>query len=505
MKTFTTEARRARRSDKATKGEDRAPDAGRMLLPYQAAFVRDASDIRVMVKSRRVGGTEAVAFETAYTRCFNERPRDLWFSSADESAAREFMERVKFYCRLFNVVVRSATGEVVVDERAMKIFEAHFPSGAKCVAMASTPKAFRSKGGDVVLDEFAFHEQPREMWAAAWPVATWGGRIAVLSTVNSDQDMFWSLVEQGRRRAKNEAKPGDMPVSLHEVYIDDAIGQGLVERVNAVAGTRFTREEFRARCRAGCDTQETFEREYLGAPSTQGRSLFPYADLRPLASSAERGGRVVGDIGPLLPEVERMVQALRPSAIYAGCDVGRRRDWFVLTLRGRVGGMLRFLGSIRFTGRNFAEMEQACAAVMGRDFHWWHEGAGERARCARLCIDATGMGMQLAERLEQRFAGRVEGITFTAAVKEQIATLARRHVEEKTIDLPEDDGTLAAWNSIRKTVTASGHARFDAEASDSFASGGASPGGHADEFWADALALHAGESAPAFYMGRFWR
>lgn len=503
MKTLTTEARRAQRKTGSQGSGLKAQDAGRLLLPYQAAFVNDPSDIRLMVKSRRVGGTEAVAFETAYTRCFSERPRDLWFSSADESAAREFMERVKFYCRMFNAVVRFATNEVLVEERAMKIFEATFPGpggGAKCVAMASNPKAFRSKGGDVVLDEFAFHEQPREMWAAAWPVTTWGGRLTVLSTVNSDQDMFWSLVEQGRRRATGEAKPGDMPVSLHEVYIDDAIGQGLVERVNAVAGTRFTREEFRARCRAGCDTQETFEREYLGKPSTQGRSLFPYADLRPLVALSGAGGRVVEDIGPLLAEAERTVQALRPSALYAGCDVGRRRDWFVLTLRARVGGMLRHAASIRFTGRNFAEMEQACAAVMGRDFHWWHEGQGERARCARLCIDATGMGMQLAERLEQRFAGRVEGITFTAAIKEQLATLARRHVEEKTIDLPEDDGALAAWNSIRKTVTASGHARFDAEATDSM--GAAS--GHADEFWADALALHAGESAPRFVMGRRW-
>lgn len=462
-------------------------DSGRLLLPYQAAFVDDPADIRVLAKSRRIGGTESVAFEVAFTRCFGRRMKDFWFSSADESAAREFMERVKHWARIFNTAVEVTTGEVVIDERKLKVYEAEFPGNVKCVAMASNPKAFRSKGGDVCLDEFAFHENAKEMWAAAWPVTTWGGRLTVLSTINSDQDMFWSLVEQGRRARKGESKPGDIPLSLHEVYLPDAVERGLVERINLVGGTSYTGEQFIARCRSGCDSQETFEREYLGRPSTEAGSFLPFDLSRPCVRPAsDPDGAAMPSDSLVAFEGDLSRYSTGAEALYAGVDIGRLHDRFVVWVLARVGGMLRTAAVLVWQGRTFAEMDGAGRTLM--EF----EGVPSGKSVRRMCVDATGMGMMLGEEWEHAYRGRVEAIQITTNVKAAIYPLIRRHLEERTLTLPDCAVTLADLASVRKEVTVSGHVRYAGERTER---------GHADRACALALALHAAETPPSRVVG----
>ncbi len=70
------------------------------------------------------------------------------------------------------------------------------------------------------------------------------------------------------------------------------------------------------------------------------------------------------------------------------------------------------------------------------------------------------------------------------AVKEDMAVRTRRHFEQTTIRTPEDRNLRSAIHAIRRIPTAAGHFRFDAERSEA---------GHADEFWALALALLAAD------------
>ncbi|MGD0922486.1 MAG: terminase family protein [Terriglobia bacterium] len=106
----------------------------------------------------------------------------------------------------------------------------------------------------------------------------------------------------------------------------------------------------------------------------------------------------------------------------------------------------------------------------------------------RAAIDATGMGAPLAEALAREFGPRVEPVVFTSAVKEDLAFRTKRRMEARLTLLPDTREIRRAFSAVKKIVTPSGNLRFDAERTEA---------GHADEFWAKALADLAADSRPA--------
>jgi len=99
----------------------------------------------------------------------------------------------------------------------------------------------------------------------------------------------------------------------------------------------------------------------------------------------------------------------------------------------------------------------------------------------RACLDATGMGLQLAERAAERFGWKIEALTFTAALKEELAFGLRADFEDRRLRIVTSDALRADLRGVRKEITASGNLRFRGESEDS----------HCDRFWAKALRQHA--------------
>jgi phage FluMu gp28-like protein len=167
------------------------------------------------------------------------------------------------------------------------------------------------------------------------------------------------------------------------------------------------------------------------------------------------------------------MEFLNPSAeCYLGVDVGREHDLTVMWLveRSLSGMQTRYIAEFHKTP--FSEQEAALYELL------------EKPWCRRCCIDATGLGMQFAERAAERFGSfKVEGVRFTPAVKEELAYPLRAAFEDKNIRVPRNDNVRADLRSIKKVTTAAGNIRFDADRGKN---------GHADRFWALALALHAG-------------
>ena len=73
-------------------------------------------------------------------------------------------------------------------------------------------------------------------------------------------------------------------------------------------------------------------------------------------------------------------------------------------------------------------------------------------------------------------------------MKEDLAYRTRRRMEQGLTLLPDSRDIRRAFSAVKKFVTVSGNVRFDAERTEA---------GHADEFWAKALADLAAETQPA--------
>ena len=103
----------------------------------------------------------------------------------------------------------------------------------------------------------------------------------------------------------------------------------------------------------------------------------------------------------------------------------------------------------------------------------------------RICVDATGIGAMLAERLVQRWGHRAEAVTFTAAAKSELAMPLLRLLQDKQLRVPAEPEVREDLHAVRKVVTAANNVRLDADRDDR---------GHADRFWALALASHAADN-----------
>lgn len=100
-------------------------------------------------------------------------------------------------------------------------------------------------------------------------------------------------------------------------------------------------------------------------------------------------------------------------------------------------------------------------------------------------IDASGIGLQLSDRLQKQHGSDVEPVTFSVPVKEDLAARMLRVFQRGKLTIPNGYALLNDLHSVEKHVTAAGNVRYAAPRSE---------GSHADRFMALALALHADDS-----------
>ena len=434
------------------------PAAGHQgyFMPYQVAWLADTSRFKIWEKSRRIGATYVQSYEDVRDAARSERPLDVWFSSADMTAAREYIEYCGQWARLFDVAARDL-GEIVLDRDAdIKAFGIQFTSGKRITGLSSRPEAFRSKGGKLVLDEFAFHSDGEAMWKAARPIITWGYPVRVLSTHNGRGCRYYRMVSEAAREGS--------PWSLHTVTIEDAAAQGLADRISGRALNDDERRAWIEAERASVGDEEAWQQEYMCHAVDEATAWLTWS----LIVSAEH--ELAGD-----------KTRYQGGPCFVGMDIGRRRDLTVIWVCERVGDVLWTREVIRMKSASFAEQDAELARVF-REY-----------RVERFCGDQTGIGEKPIEDAKREHgAWRVEGVMFTGPAKQHLATIIKQAFEDKAVRTPPETAIRTAHHAVRKVMTAAGNPRFDADRNEA---------GHADEFWAHALALHAAEHAG----GQRWR
>ncbi len=415
------------------------------FLPYQQRWLDDNSPVKIWQKSRRIGATYVQAYEDVRD-CVAKKVPAVWFSSADESAAREYIAYCEQWTKLFHMAAKPLGNVVIDSEKDIKAFVIEFANGTKIHALSSNPKGFRSKGGKVVLDEFAHHDNQDELWKAARPCVTWGFPLRILSTHNGQQCRYYKFIEQVQK--------GKLKWSMHTTPIQIAVNEGLVDKILQKRATAREKEDWLNEQMSNCFDEYTWIQEYCCIAIDEASAFLPY-DL--IATCEAK------DILKSLDEIT--------GDLYVGMDIGRKKDLTVIWL-------LEVFEKSKYT-RKVKILEKT-------PFHIQEEvltGILKHKNLRRCCIDATGLGMQLAESAQRNFGKyRVEAINFTNKVKEELAYNLRTNFEDKSVFIPSEHDIREDLHSVRRLSTSSGNIRFDAESSEK---------GHADRFWALALALYA--------------
>ncbi len=410
---------------------------GPLLLPYQRRWVRDPARFKVANWSRQIGKTFASTFEICFRSLEREaggKP-DRWvILSVGERQAREAMETgVKRHLNALEAAFRYAESEVALEGATVRSLEVTLGGGSRITALPANPATARGFSANVLLDEFAHHRDSRAIWQALYPVVSAGFDLRVCSTPNGRGNKFYELMT-------DPDLAGEW--SRHTVTVHRAVEEGLdrdPRRLRAALGDPIA-------------WRQEFECEFVDEAS----AWLTYA----LIDGAEDDD--AGDPA-----------GYRGGPCWAGMDIAARGDLTVIAVLEEAEGRLVCRELVELRGAAFsgqlAELDRVLA-----DY-----------RVVRAALDQTGMGEMPVEAARQRHGSRVEGVLFTAPRKLDLATALREALEERRLRLPRRPELRRDLHSVRRAAGPTGAPRLVAER-------GAE--GHADRFWALALAAAAAKS-----------
>jgi phage FluMu gp28-like protein len=430
------EIRRASQIQIAGAGIVSVSDAPKLLLPYQGLTVGLLESVSVLVieKSRRIGLTWGLASAAVLTaaKAKSAGGMDAMYISYSQEMTREFVDACAMWARVFALAaleaeeelfpdqfVNEKTGELETNE--IKAFRIRFSSGFEILALSSAPRSLRGKQGLVIIDEAAFVDSLKELLKAALAFLMWGGKVVVCSTHNGADNYFNELIQDVLAKRR--------PYRHVRIDLDDALKDGLYQRICLVRGTEWTvegeakwREELIDFYGESAD-EELFcipaqgSGAWLPGPLIEARMTIPQRSPYAALAGANRiGDRPVGApllrlelpanylhltplerrslLSPFMTELDAVLRDFDTSARHAGgFDFARVADLSVKTLLA-IEQDLRRREALAIEMRNVPGDEQI--AIVG-------DVLAAAPRHIGSAFDATGMGWIVAEAMGRKF------------------------------------------------------------------------------------------------------
>jgi phage FluMu gp28-like protein len=420
------------------------------FYPYQKRWLADRARFKIGMFARQTGKTftscaelvdDCIAAET-------ERRRARWvILSRGERQAKEAMdEGVKPLIRAFFAIYDIVAGEPQVVETewkaesgvSYKALEVAFEGGSRITALPANPDTARGFSANVLLDEFAFHKDSRSIWKALFPVISKPGlKLRVVSTPNGKSNKFYELMTGH-----------DDGWSRHVCDIHQAVAEGCPRDI----------DELRQALADPDAWAQEYELQWLDEASAWlSYDLIARCESEDAADPSKAGN----------------------GRFYLGMDIARRRHLTVMWVIEQVGDVGWTREVVKMRNATFADQEAELDRLM------------RAYAIERGCLDQTGVGEQMVERAKERHGeSRIEGVLFHAVTKQDMAIRLKKSFEDRRLRISPDRDTRDSLHAVKKFVTAGGSERFDADATEK---------GHADEFWALALANLARDAGAAAY------
>jgi len=412
------------------------------LLSYQRAWIDDAARFKIGLMARQTGKSWTSALEAV--RDCGERKTTWVCLSAGERQALEWMLKAREHVEAFAVALAGYEETRDGAEALLKQAEIRWPNGSRLLAIPANPDTARGYSANLLLDEFAFHEDPDRIWRAIYPSISnpLKGlfKIRVVSTPNGMGNKFADLWHKAEGWTK------------HRTDIYDAQKAGLPVDIDEL--------------RKGLDDPEGWAQEYECQFLDAAAVLLPY-ELIATCESSDATTAVA-------PEFWTVSQA-RPLVM--GVDFARKRDL-----------------SVAWTDELVGDVSQAREVLEMRAMSTPDQIDLLRARiqkCARVCLDYTGPGVGMGDYLVKEFGeynpdhhlfGKIELVTFTNTNKVEMFSKLRMAFEQARTRVPVNRAIREDLHSMQRVVSGSGTVTYRAPHTDD---------GHADRCTAKALAERA--------------
>jgi phage FluMu gp28-like protein len=400
------------------------------LYAYQKEFFCDDAQFRIVLKSRQIGFTYVAALDALCSA--NDEKRNQLFLSASEEQALISMRYVDFWAELFGVEFEKNSDH----EKKLK-------NGAIIKALANNFRTVQGFSGDVWMDEFAWYPNPKRIWHAFVPsIGAVRGRLTILSTPFEESGLFHEL-------CSDEAKY--YMFVRHRVDIYRAVKEGLKVDIETM------------RALFDADTwASAYECQFVDDES----ALFSIALIKSCVDT-QAHYYTPHTLAPLI----------------AGYDVGRLKDSSALAaLAVKEAGRYELAMMDVLRKASFTEQKMHLKAFMDTNLF------------ARIKIDKTGIGMNLAEDMLREYKSRVQGIYFTAVQKEAMSLNLKKMFEDRLLTIPNDPLLVADIHAIKRKAGARGFI-YDSDRNEH---------GHADRYWALALAASHAEILREKRGGKAW-
>jgi len=223
------------------------PSKAGVLMAHQSEWIRmqEGLDIAVCEKGRRTGITFAQALSDTITAASAKDAGgdNVWYMADTKEKGLEFIGYVAKFAPIIAQGQASRIEQHIFQDqqpdgtsRQIQAFRVRFASGFRITALSSRPENIHGLQGVVDLDEAALHKDVAKVLESATALLIWGGRIRVWSTHRGKKNPFNQLV-QDVQAGRYGPKAGVIRISF-----DDAVSNGLYERVCAMRGKVATAE-----------------------------------------------------------------------------------------------------------------------------------------------------------------------------------------------------------------------------------------------------------------------
>lgn len=462
---------------------------------WQDDFIRNRNRYISLLKSRQTGFSFVVAIKGLVKALDPARTQyTKQFVSYNEEDAQE---KIRYARQFYDSIPNRYKKKLVHQTATMLEFEdVGSKTTSRLISLPCRPP--RGKNGDVCLDEFAIYlpRLSKEIYTAASFCTLRRGCIEVGSTPLGTIGKFYEICTN--RESYPNFDRYFIPWWYAKVMCKDVRGavqfakdMETAERVERFGTDRLislfqnsTLEDFQQECECVfIDSSASYislELIYANTPGRREEDIPANIEKDEDYFAAKRDVEI-----HCFKDADELILNYSPekygSPLFMGLDIGRTSDATVFYIIGVINGKKRSV--LRHEMRN-ADFD-AQTAVLNKLM--------ENLPIYRCCIDDGGIGRNLAENAHKRYGERAELYHFDLQSKEVLAMGVRTGLERREYELDNDRDFHAQIHSIKRTPSSGGSFRYDAERNEK---------GHADSFWAWALASYATDGKkiePNFY------